>query len=102
MVLALSTKNHVTAIHTLSIGNLNSSIVHPREVFKVCILANAASFVIMHNHPSNDPTFSPEDIQLTQRLMKAAEIIGIECLDHVVVTHDAYHSMKEQDLMDLH
>lgn len=100
VILALSTKNHVTAIHTLSIGNLNSSIVHPREVFKVCILANAASFVIMHNHPSNDPTFSPEDVQLTQRLMKAAEIIGIECLDHVVVTHDAYLSMKEQDLMN--
>lgn len=102
VVLALSTKNHITAIHTISIGNLNSCIVHPREVFKLCILANAASFVIMHNHPSNDPTFSPEDIQLTQRLVKAADVIGIDCLDHVVVTHDAYRSMKEQGLMNLH
>lgn len=101
VVLALSTKNHVNAVHTLSIGSLNSAIVHPREVFKVCILANAASFILIHNH-LNDPSFSPEDIQVTQRLMKAAEIIGIECLDHVVVTHDAYRSMKEQGLMDLH
>lgn len=99
VVIALSTKNHVIAINTVSIGTLNSACVHPREVMKVCIVANASSFVLVHNHPSNDPTFSPEDISISQRLKEVGELVGIDCLDHVVVTTDAYRSMKEQGII---
>lgn len=99
LVIALSTKNHVVAIHTVSIGTLNSACVHPREVLKVCILASAASYVLVHNHPSNDPTFSQEDISLSQRLVEASQLVGIEMLDHVVVTSDSFRSMKEQGII---
>ncbi|MCC5465385.1 JAB domain-containing protein [Pelosinus baikalensis] len=84
----LDIKNNVNALHTVSIGSLNASIVHPRELFKVAILANAASIIIAHNHPSGDPAPSSEDLSLTQKLVEAGKLLDIPILDHIVVGDD--------------
>ncbi|WP_159881154.1 RadC family protein [Paenibacillus puerhi] len=97
--LFLNTKNHVIGQETLSMGSLNASIVHPREVFRAAIKRSSASIVCAHNHPSGDPTPSPEDIQLTQRLVEAGEIVGIEVLDHLVIGDRRFVSLKELGLM---
>lgn len=97
--LFLNTKNHIIAQETLSMGSLNSSIVHPREVFRAAIKCSSASVVCAHNHPSGDPTPSPEDIRMTRRLCKAGEIVGIDVLDHIVIGDGEFISLKEQGLM---
>lgn len=97
--LFLNTKNHVIGQETLSMGSLNASIVHPREVFRAAIKRSSASIVCAHNHPSGDPTPSPEDIQLTTRLVDAGNLIGIEVLDHIVVGDQSFVSLKELGLM---
>lgn len=84
-VLCLSTKNMLLARVNVSIGSLNASIVHPREVYKPAIVANAASVVVVHNHPSGDPTPSGADLQLVRRLARAGEQLGIELLDAVIL-----------------
>ena len=94
--LLLSTKNHVVAVTTVSIGSLNSSIVHPRELFQRAILANAASLILAHNHPSGDPTPSPEDLELTKRLAEAGKLLDIPVLDHLVVGEKSFVSLKER------
>ncbi|MEK5061519.1 DNA repair protein RadC [Paenibacillus shunpengii] len=94
--LFLNTKNHVISQETLSMGSLNASIVHPREVFRAAMKCSSASIVCAHNHPSGDPAPSPEDIQLTRRLVKAGEIVGIDVLDHIVIGDGKYASLKEQ------
>lgn len=94
IILALDTKHQVNAIHTVSIGTLNASLVHPREIFKAAILANAESIILSHNHPSGDPAPSREDIEVTARLQKAGEILGIDILDHIIIG-DGYYSFKE-------
>lgn len=99
VLMMLSTKNTINAIHTVSIGSLDSSIVHPREVFKAAIVKNAASIVVGHNHPSGDPSPSKEDLMVTQRLVDAGKLIGIEVLDHVILGDMLYTSLKEQGLM---
>lgn len=83
----------------LSMGSLNASIVHPREVFRAAIKRSSASIVCVHNHPSGDPTPSPEDIQLTHRLVEAGTIIGIEVLDHVIIGDQRFISLKEEGFM---
>ncbi|TBL81630.1 RadC family protein [Paenibacillus thalictri] len=97
--LFLNTKNHVIGQETLSIGSLNASIVHPREVFRAAIGRSSASIVCAHNHPSGDPSPSPEDIEITQRLMESGEIIGIEVLDHIIIGDGEFVSLKQQGLM---
>jgi DNA repair protein RadC len=97
--LFLNTKNHVLAQETLSMGSLNASIVHPREVFRAAIKRSSASIVCVHNHPSGDPTPSPEDIQLTHRLSEAGAIVGIEILDHIIIGDQKFISLKEQGYM---
>ncbi|MFC5447260.1 RadC family protein [Paenibacillus aestuarii] len=97
--LFLNTKNHVLAQETLSIGSLNASIVHPREVFRAAIKRSSASIICVHNHPSGDPTPSPEDVQLTERLTQAGLIIGIEVLDHIIIGDQKFISLKEQGYM---
>lgn len=97
--LFLNTKNQVLAEEILSMGSLNASIVHPREVFRAAIKRSSASIICLHNHPSGDPSPSPEDVQLTQRLVQAGELIGIEVLDHVIIGDRRYVSLKEQGLM---
>ena len=95
LVLLLSVKNQLLNIVEISKGSLDSNIVHPREVFKEAISASAASCIFIHNHPSGDPTPSEEDIQLTRRLKEAGEIIGIDVLDHIIVTDLKFVSLKE-------
>lgn len=98
--LALNTKNRLVRIIEVSVGSLNASIVHPRELFKDAVKASAASIVVVHNHPSGDPSPSGADIQLTRRLVRAGDVLGVEVLDHVVIGGGgAFASMKELGLM---
>ncbi|HET7560502.1 MAG TPA: DNA repair protein RadC [Limnochordia bacterium] len=94
MEVLLDTKHQVIAKHLVSVGHLNATLVHPREVFKEAIRRSAAAVVIAHNHPSGDPTPSPEDVALTRRLAAAGELLGIDVLDHVIVARDRYVSLK--------
>lgn len=98
LVLCLDTRNHLINTHQVSIGSLDCSIVHPREVFKEAISSCAASVIFVHNHPSGDPTPSEDDIKLTKRLIEAGEIMGIEVLDHIIVCDRDYASMKAKNL----
>ena len=96
ILLTLDTKSQPTAIHTVSVGTLNSSLVHPREVMKVAILSNSASIIVAHNHPSQDLTESREDVEVTKRLAEAGKVLGI---DHLIIGgKDNYLSMKEKSL----
>lgn len=97
LVMMLNTKNHVIGLHRAHVGSLNAAIVHPREVMKCAILNNAASIIVSHQHPSGDPTPSREDIEVTKRLAEAGKILGINVLDHVIVSHTGkYVSLKEK------
>lgn len=100
LVLCLNTKNDVVAIHRCHVGSLNSSIVHPREVFKSAILNNAASIIISHNHPSFNCSPSIEDIEVTKRIQEAGILLGIELLDHLIVAPNIYLSLKEKGYMN--
>lgn len=99
VVFFLNTKNEVISKETLGIGSLNACIVHPREVFKSAIRHGAAAIICAHNHPSGDTTPSPEDIQLTRRLVESGQLIGIEMMDHLVVGAGRFVSIKEQGLI---
>jgi DNA repair protein RadC len=99
MVLFLNTKNRVIGKETLSVGSLNASIVHPREVFRSAIKRSSASIICAHNHPSGDPTPSPEDVEVTRRLSAAGQLVGIELLDHLIVADRQFVSMKELGFM---
>jgi DNA repair protein RadC len=97
VLICLDSKNKVNAINVVSIGNLNSAIIHPREIFKTAILANSASIIVGHNHPSGCPIASKEDISVTERIKKASEILGIQLLDHVIIGDEGkYYSFKEK------
>lgn len=99
-MLALNTKNQLLRAVEVSVGSLNASIVHPRELYREAVRLAAASVVVVHNHPSGDPTPSGADIQLTRRLSRAGDVIGIELLDHVVIGDGGAHaSMREMGLM---
>ena len=91
----LSTRHTVIAYHEVSRGTLNSTAVHPREVFKAALLANAAAIVLCHNHPSGEPAPSPDDLQLTRRLVAAGMLLGVEVLDHIIVGDAGYYSFKQ-------
>jgi DNA repair protein RadC len=99
VVLALDARNRPIGAHTVSVGTLSASLVHPREVFKFAILANASSLILAHNHPSGDTAPSQDDIELTRRLVQAGELIGIQVLDHLVIGDGDFFSLKEQNLM---
>lgn len=94
-ILILNTQNKIVAAHEVSRGTLNSSMVHPREVFKPAVLHNAAGIICFHNHPSGDPDPSQDDIAITKRLVKAGEIMGIRILDHIIVGDGRYVSLRE-------
>lgn len=97
-VVSLSTKNDIIAIDTIFIGSLNSSVAHPREIYKKAIEHSAARIIITHNHPSGDIEPSQADLSFTRRVVDAGEVIGIECVDHII-TGDTYLSLREQGLM---
>ncbi|MET3658974.1 DNA repair protein RadC [Sporosarcina psychrophila] len=99
VVLFLNVKNEVLHKQTIFIGSLNSSIVHPREIFREAVKRSAASIVVAHNHPSGNPSPSPEDIEVTKRLIEAGSIMGIEVLDHVIIGDHQFLSLKEKGYM---
>ncbi len=96
IIACLNTKNEPTNISVVSVGSLNKAIVHPREVFKTAILSNAASIMAFHNHPSGETTPSQQDIQLTNRLYEAGELLGIKLLDHLIIGDNSFTSLKEK------
>lgn len=98
-VLLLNTKNQVLGVETVSVGTLDSSSVHPRELFKSAIRKSAAAVILVHNHPSGDPAPSQADIDLTRRLVEAGSILGISVLDHIVIGDNKYTSFKACGLL---
>ncbi len=94
-IILLNTKNQIIAVEDISIGSLNSSLVHPREVFVRAIRKSSSSIILLHNHPSGNPEPSTEDIKITKRLIEAGRIIGIEVLDHIIIGDGKYISLKE-------
>jgi DNA repair protein RadC len=99
IVLCLNTKNMITHSTLVSKGTLNSSLVHPREVFTQAIKVHAASIIIAHNHPSLDPTPSKEDISITTRLKECGKIIGIDLIDHIIIGAGKFVSIKEMGII---
>jgi DNA repair protein RadC len=101
VVLLLDRKNQLIGINTVSIGSLTASVVHPREVYKVAILSNAAAIICAHNHPSGDPQPSQEDRALTARLVVAGKLLGIDVLDHIIVGDESkrYFSFADEGLL---
>ncbi|MBI5847184.1 MAG: DNA repair protein RadC [Nitrospirae bacterium] len=95
IALHLDVKNRILCIDRVSAGTMTGSLIHPREVFKTALLSSAASLLLIHNHPSGDPTPSRDDISITENLKGAGEIIGIAVLDHVIIG-DGYVSLKEK------
>ncbi len=98
-VVLLNTKNRVLVVETVSIGSLNASLVHPREVFKRAIQKSAAAIILVHNHPSGDPAPSPEDLEVTQRLCEAGRVVGIEVLDHIIIGDHVFTSLRAKGLI---
>jgi DNA repair protein RadC len=98
LAVLLDTRNRLIRVAEISVGSLDSSIVHPREVFKEAISASAASVIFVHNHPSGDTEASEDDIHLTKRLNEAGEIVGIDVLDHVIIGGEGYTSLKRNGL----
>lgn len=98
-ILLLDTKNQIISIEDISVGSLNSSIVHPREVYNPAIKKSSASIILVHNHPSGDPSPSKEDISITKRLVEGGEILGIKVLDHIIIGDNKYISLKEKDII---
>ncbi|MBD7983034.1 DNA repair protein RadC [Sporosarcina sp. Sa2YVA2] len=100
VVMFLNVKNEVLHKHTVFIGSLNSSIVHPREIYREAVKRSAASIIVAHNHPSGNPAPSPEDIEVTKRLVEAGSIIGIDLLDHIIIGDHKFISLKEKGYMN--
>lgn len=98
LTLHLDGKNRIICIDLVSIGSLNQSIVHPREVFKTALLSNAAAVLLIHQHPTGDPSPSSEDIAITRRLKEAGDLLGIKVLDHIIIG-DGYLSFVERGLL---
>lgn len=98
-LIMLDTKNNIIGIKDVFKGSLNTSIVHPREIFKEAIKKSSSSIIICHNHPSGDPTPSKEDINITIRLKECSKIIGIDLLDHLIIGKNQYVSLKEKGII---
>ena len=94
----LDGKNRINCVDEVSVGSLNQSVVHPRELFKTALLSSAAAIILVHNHPSGDPTPSREDIEITKRLKEAGEILGVKLLDHIIIG-SSYLSFTERGLL---
>ncbi|MDD5127798.1 MAG: DNA repair protein RadC [Dehalococcoidales bacterium] len=98
LALLLDTRSRLIRVAEISVGSLDSSIVHPREVFKEALAASAASVIFAHNHPSGDPEASADDIKLTETLVEAGRIMGIEVLDHVIIGDKSFVSLKRSSI----
>ncbi len=99
ILINLDTKNKVISKKEIFKGGLNSSLVHPREIFKEAVKDSAASIIICHNHPSGDPTPSRDDINITTRLKECGKMMGIELLDHLIIGDNRFISLKEKDIL---
>jgi DNA repair protein RadC len=99
MALHMDSKNRILCMDHVSSGSLNASIVHPREVFKTCLLSSATAVLFLHNHPSGNPDPSREDLELTSRLKDAGALLGIRVLDHIIIGEDRYVSLADQGLV---
>ena len=99
-VMLLNTKNHILGLTDISVGSLQASVVHPREVFRAAIEYAAASMILFHNHPSGDPSPSREDIAVTRRLVKAGAIMDIPVLDHIILGDGRFASLKEKGMLE--
>ncbi len=98
LILLLDGKNRILREVQISEGSLNQSIVHPREVFNPAVRESAAAVILVHNHPSGDPTPSREDLDISRRLKEAGDLLGIRVLDHIIIGDNAYKSFVEQGL----
>ncbi|MFZ5965934.1 MAG: RadC family protein [Bacillota bacterium] len=98
-IIILNTKNEIISIENISVGSLNASLVHPREVFVEAIRKSGAAIILLHNHPSGNSYPSSEDISITNRLVEAGKIIGIEVLDHIIIGDGKYTSLKELSII---
>lgn len=96
VALFLNVKNQILHKQTIFVGSLNASIVHPREIFRVAIRRSAAAIIVAHNHPSGNPSPSPEDIDVTKRLIEAGHILGVDLLDHLIIGDHQFISLKEK------
>ena len=101
VLLMLDGKHRVNALNVVTIGSLTGALVHPREVFKPAVLANAAAVIVAHNHPSGDPEPSREDRELTDRLVQAGRLLGITVLDHVIVGEERFFSFADHHLIPI-
>lgn len=98
-IILLDTKNNILKVSEISIGSLNSSIVHPREVFQEAIINSSSSIILVHNHPSGEAEPSHEDISLTNRLVEGGKILGIKIIDHIIIGDGVFYSFKEEGLI---
>jgi DNA repair protein RadC len=98
-VVFLDTKNRIIDYEDISVGSLNASIVHPREVFNRAVKKSAAGVILIHNHPSGNPAPSGEDIAITKRLVQSGELLGINVLDHVIIGMGKFCSMREENFI---
>ena len=99
IVLHLDGKNRIVCFDRVSIGSLNQAIVHSREVFKTACISNAAAVILLHNHPTGDPTPSQEDLAITRRLKESGEILGIKVIDHIIIGDDVFLSFVDKGLL---
>jgi DNA repair protein RadC len=99
VALALDARSRPIGAHTVSIGSVSASLMHPRELFKFAILANASALILAHNHPTGDPSPSSDDLALTRRLVEGGEILGIQVLDHLILGNGTFLSLKERGRM---
>ena len=101
-IVMLDTKHRIIRIKVVSIGSLDATVVHPREVFREAVSASAAALVLFHNHPSGDPAPSPDDLLLTTRMINAGTLMGIEILDHLILADQRYFSLVESGRLQRH
>jgi len=99
MILSLDSRNHLINANNVSIGTLNANLVHPREVFAEAIKNKAVSVILVHNHPSEDSEPSEDDLKITKRIVEAGKILGIEIVDHIIVTKNGFLSFKDKELI---
>jgi len=99
MILCLNTKNQIISDETIFVGGLDVSIAQPREIFKTALLKSAASVILIHNHPSGDPTPSREDIETTKRMVESGQLLGIIVWDHIIIGDGCYISLKQEELI---
>lgn len=99
LVVVLNTKNEINAIHRVFTGSLNTSVAHPREIFRTAIINNGARIMLFHNHPSGNTEPSEADIAFTRRVVDCGDMLGIEVIDHIIIADNEYLSLREQGLM---